>query len=112
MLDVSRLVLIIYAVLMLVGGVMGYVSAKSVPSLIAGLSSGVLLGIAWFVARANPKPGLGFAIVVAIGLAVFFAKRVLDTGKFMPSGALCIVSVISVIIFVVGLLQKSGGTSN
>jgi uncharacterized membrane protein (UPF0136 family) len=66
-----------YGVVSLVGGVMGYVKAKSRASLIAGGASGVsLLGSA---AAATVYPVAGFAIASAISLAlvVRFARSAL-----------------------------------
>ena len=91
-------VLVVYALLMAVGGVMGYVKGGSRPSLIAGLVSAVLLAIAWVVARSNPVAGWTTGAVIAVGLAVVFGMRLAKTGKMMPSGGLLAVSVIAAIL--------------
>jgi uncharacterized membrane protein (UPF0136 family) len=63
-----------YGVLSLVGGVMGYVKAKSRASLIAGGVSGlVLLGSA-ALATTQPVAGFVLASVVSVALVARFAK--------------------------------------
>jgi uncharacterized membrane protein (UPF0136 family) len=93
-------VLLIYAVLMVVGGAMG-MRAGSKASLIAGGSSGVLLLIAWGVTFVNLAAGLWAGAVIALLLTATFAGRVAKTRKFMPSGMLLAVSLIATIMLIV-----------
>jgi len=91
----GQIALGVYAVLLAVGGVIGYTKAGSRPSLIAGLGSAVAALLALVVSRQNPSWGMGLGALVAILLAVFFGYRfVVKTRKFMPAGLLAVVSVV------------------
>ena len=91
---VGQLVLGIYAVLLAVGGVIGYTKAGSRPSLIAGLGSAVAAILALLLSFQNPNWGMGLGALVAVLLAVFFGYRfAVKTRKFMPAGLLAVVSV-------------------
>ena len=79
-------VLLAYAVLMVLGGVMGK-RAGSKASLIAGVGSGVLLLVAWFVSMHHPVPGLVMGAVIAALLSATFGRRLAATRKLMPAGA-------------------------
>jgi uncharacterized membrane protein (UPF0136 family) len=87
-------VLLAYGVLMVVGGLMG-ARAGSRASLMAGTGSGVVLLIAWFVARTHPAVGLWTGAVVSLLLCVTFTIRVRKTGKLMPAGLLLAVSLVA-----------------
>jgi uncharacterized membrane protein (UPF0136 family) len=93
-----------YALLVAVGGVMGYVKAKSQQSLISGLVSGVLLAIAYGISLQNPMTGFAIAACAAIGLVIVFALRFRATGKFMPAGVLALFSLVAAGLFGYSLL--------
>ena len=87
----AQVILAGYALLLVVGGWIGYRKAKSRPSLIAGTSSGlVALLAAGLMIRDARAIWLGVALAVA--MLVVFAIRFAKTRKFMPSGMLGIVS--------------------
>lgn len=90
-------VLLIYAVLMVVGGAMG-MRAGSKASLIAGGSSGVLLLIAWGVTFVNLGAGLWAGAVIALLLTFTFLGRMAKTRKLMPSGMLFALSLIAMVL--------------
>lgn len=96
--------ILIYGVLVLLGGVMGYLKAKSQMSLYSGIGSGVALLVAWFVSRQNPQLGLGIAAVIGLVLFVVFVKRFSTTRAFMPAGMMMVFSLAATALFVVGLL--------
>jgi uncharacterized membrane protein (UPF0136 family) len=104
-LDIS---LIVYALIMLGGGIGGYVSAKSMPSLISGILSGIFLFTAVFLARNNPKMGYGLAALTALILIGVFIRRYMETGKMMPSGGLIGLSTLMLILLIVGHFLKKG----
>ncbi len=85
----------IYAVLLAVGGIIGYTKAGSRPSLIAGLASAVAALLALGLSYRNATLGMGVGALVALLLAVFFGYRFLaKTRKFMPAGLLAVVSLV------------------
>jgi uncharacterized membrane protein (UPF0136 family) len=71
---VAKAYYLIFAILTLVGGIMGFVKAKSSASLIAGGVSGALLVVASVMLPHRP------VVAYVIGLTV----SVLLTGKFLP----------------------------
>ena len=97
--DLARNSLLILSVFVLVGGVIGYLQAKSKASLIAGVISSVLLGAAFSISLTHPEPGMIFGTVVTVLLDVVFGIRLAKTKKFMPAGMLLsLCGVVSVIL--------------
>ncbi|HLJ20318.1 MAG TPA: TMEM14 family protein [Stellaceae bacterium] len=82
----ARIIIAVYAVLMLGGGFMGYAKAHSSGSLIAGIVSAVLLGVAWFLAGQQPRLGFGLGAAVAVGLVILFANRVREIAAGITPG--------------------------
>jgi uncharacterized membrane protein (UPF0136 family) len=89
----GQIALAIYAVLLAVGGIIGYTKAASRPSLIAGLASALAAVVALALSFQNARLGMGLGSAVAALLLLFFGYRfALKTRKFMPSGLLAVVS--------------------
>jgi uncharacterized membrane protein (UPF0136 family) len=95
----------IYALVVLLGGVMGYVKAKSQVSLFSGVGSGIGLLVAWFVSRQTPVVGLGLATFIALVLFVVFIIRFFRTRAFMPAGLMMVFSLAATVIFLLGLVS-------
>lgn len=89
---------IAYGVLAIVGGIIGYVQAKSKASLISGIISGLLLIIAGVMQLQGQGLGLILAIVVTIALIVVFAIRLAKTRKFMPAGLMTALGVAALVV--------------
>jgi len=90
------LLLYIYGILLIVGGAMGYVKARSVPSLVAGLVCGViaiLIGLN-YTQRWAPIS----ALILAIILIVLMGRRYLNTRKAMPALLIVVLSVIVALV--------------
>jgi uncharacterized membrane protein (UPF0136 family) len=90
---IQILAAILYGSLAIAGGAMGYVKARSKPSLISGLASGILL----LVAAAMQWQGLAFGLllaqVVTAALVLVFALRLFKTRKFMPAGLMLVAGI-------------------
>jgi uncharacterized membrane protein (UPF0136 family) len=77
-----------YGVLVLVGGAIGYVKAKSRASLIAGIALGTLLGAAaGLLVTGSPVAAATLGLVSALALIGRFLPAFLRTKKVMPAGA-------------------------
>jgi uncharacterized membrane protein (UPF0136 family) len=92
---VGHAALAIYALLLAVGGVIGFVKARSRPSLIAGVASAVAALMALGLSLMGIRFGLPLGMTLAIVLFVFFGYRYALRGrKFMPSGLMAVVSLV------------------
>lgn len=94
----------VYAVLLAVGGVMGYVKAKSRPSLIAGIGSAVAAIATLAAVRLAPAVGYPLGALLAVALLGFFGPRFARSRKFMPAGLMAILSLIVLAVMVTAAL--------
>lgn len=106
MIGPAKIYFIVFGLLTIVGGVMGYVKAGSTASLIAGSVSGILLLLAAFLLPGNLAVGLGLAAVVSIALAGKFLPAFIKTGQVMPAGLMSVLSVIGFIMAIVAWMRK------
>lgn len=98
------LIIALYGLLVAIGGIIGYVKARSQASLVAGVGSGVVLWIAAYITLTNAINGLILAVCIAGELLVFFSLRWAKTRKFMPAGLMAILSLVATIAFIAVLL--------
>lgn len=93
-------ILWIYLVVLLAGGVLGFVKGKSRISLVMSLIFGVLIVLA-----ALGRLGSVFAgDVILVVLTVVFAKRFQKTRKFMPSGIMTLLTIAALLVRAMMLL--------
>jgi uncharacterized membrane protein (UPF0136 family) len=92
---IGHVTLAIYAALLAVGGVMGFVKARSHASLVSGLLSAGFALVALGLALAKYRWGLPLGSALAVVLFVLFGYRyALRSRRFMPSGLLAVVSLV------------------
>ena len=91
---------IAYGIITLIGGLIGYIKAKSQASLISGVISGTLLIICGLLQLQGQSWALILARILTLILIVVFALRLKKTGKFMPAGIMLTLGVISLILMV------------
>jgi len=104
--DATKLYFLVFGALTIIGGIIGYVKAGSLPSIIAGAITGVLLLVAGFLLPENRVAGLATAFVVSLLLAAQFVPKFIRAGKVMPAGMMSILSVIGLIVAIVAWLKK------
>jgi uncharacterized membrane protein (UPF0136 family) len=106
MIGPAKIYFIIFGLLTIIGGVMGYVRAGSMASIIAGSVSGILLLVAAYLMGNNAVAGLALAAVVSILLAGRFVPAFMKNGEFMPAGMMSVLSVIGIIMAIVAWMKK------
>ena len=104
--DPTRLYFLIFGALTIIGGVIGYAKAGSLPSIIAGAVTGVLLLVAAWILPSNRTAGLVTALIISLLLAAQFVPKFIRTGKVMPAGLMSILSVIGLVVAIVAWLKK------
>ena len=104
--EAAKIYFIIFGILTIAGGGVGYVKAGSVASIIAGCIAGVLLLLAAFLLPEHHAIGVSTALVVSLLLALQFVPKFLRTGKVMPAGMMAILSAIGIIAAIVAWVKK------
>ncbi len=102
--SVANIAVIVYGVLAIVGGVMGYKSAGSKVSLISGSISGVILLVAGIASLLEQDWGLTLGSIVSAVLIIVFLSRLWKTRKFMPAGLMIIAGAIVLVVTVPQIL--------
>jgi len=102
----AKIYFIVFGILTIAGGVVGYVKAGSMASIVAGGMTGVLLLAAAFLLPEYRIVGLATAGIVSLLLAAQFVPKFLRTGRVMPTGMMSILSVIGIIVAIVAWLKK------
>lgn len=90
--------IIAYGLFVILGGIMGYQKANSVPSLVMGAIFGILLIISSVAMLKENMPGFYIAISLTVILMLFFAYRFFVTQNFMPAGMMSMVSCLVAIV--------------
>ena len=88
-----------YGVIMMLGGIMGYVKVGSKASLLSGVGMGLTLLASGYGVWHGSREALIASVVIAALLVALFAIRLAKTKRFMPAGVLAILSLAAVIIF-------------
>ena len=98
MLPFAKIYFIVFGLLTIVGGYLGYSRAGSMASLIAGSVSGLLLAAGGWLLRADATPiNIGLALISAL-LLFRFGGAFLKTQAFMPAGLMSALSLVGLIL--------------
>jgi len=91
-------IVLIYASLVLIGGIIGYLRMGSYASLLSGGLFGILLYLTTFGMCKGKKIGYTGALILSIILEGFFTWRFAKTLQFFPAGFLGLFSLAVIII--------------
>ena len=106
MLGAAKIYFIVFGILTIAGGILGYVKAGSVVSIIAGSISGVLLLVAACLMPDHQAAGLIVALIVSVLLAGQFVPKFFSTHKVMPAGLMSVLSVLGIVVAIAAWLRK------
>ena len=104
--EISKFVSYIYGVLLVVGGLMGYLQAHSNISLIMGIVSGALVLFAIKMGSKNPQTGYLFIAAISLILSIFSLMRFKVTQAFFPMGFLLVLSATTFAVVALSFMQK------
>jgi uncharacterized membrane protein (UPF0136 family) len=104
--EAAKIYFIAFGVLTIVGGIVGYLKAGSMASIIAGSITGVLLLVAAFLLPEHRAIGLATAFIISLLLAAQFVPKFIRTGRVMPAGMMSILSVIGLIAAIFAWVKK------
>ena len=88
-------VLWIYIVLLLVGGLIGFLKAGSKVSLITSAVAAAALIMTAIPGLLGPRVARALADIIMAALLVVFAIRLTKTRKFMPSGLMLAITILA-----------------
>ena len=106
MLGAAKVYFIVFGILTIAGGVVGYVKAGSMASIIAGSISGLLLLLAAWLMPDHQAAGLIVALVVSVLLAGRFVPIFFQKHQVMPALLMSVLSVIGIIVVIAAWLRK------
>jgi len=89
-----EVILWLYLVVLLAGGVFGFVKAKSAVSLVTAVVFGALLALA----AGHVIPGAYTGDVILTALVGVFAWRFQKTKKLMPAGVMTLVTIAALLV--------------
>ena len=93
------IVILLYGLLVLGGGIIGYTASGSMASVIAGGAFGLgLLASSLGVLRGKDM-GFLMAPILTVLLTAFFGYRFMQSGEFMPSGLMGVISLVALVLY-------------
>jgi uncharacterized membrane protein (UPF0136 family) len=108
-LNIARIVLFVFAAVLIVGGIAGYVKTQSVPSLAAGIVCGGLGLAAGILLPTKPQLALILGIVGAVLAAGGMIPRLKKAeNKLWPSGTVVAASVVTLVVSIAALATSKG----
>jgi uncharacterized membrane protein (UPF0136 family) len=102
----AKIYFLVFGVLTIAGGIMGYVKAGSVISIVAGAITGILLIVAGAILPAYRELGLGLGLFTSAILAGQFIPRTLRTRRLVPGGLMTLLSVIGIVIAIAAWIRN------
>jgi uncharacterized membrane protein (UPF0136 family) len=102
----TALVVTFFGLLTALGGYIGYLTAQSMPSLIAGSLVGFLLLVSGLSMMQKSVLGYFAACLLSAMMLFFFGYRFLNTGKLAPAGIMALISFAVFTLLILSKLRK------
>ena len=93
------IVILVYGLLVLGGGIVGYTASGSMASVIAGGASGLGLLASGLGVLRGKDMGFLMAPILTVLLTAFFGYRLVQSGEFMPSGLMTALGFVTLILY-------------
>jgi uncharacterized membrane protein (UPF0136 family) len=93
------IVILLFGLLVLGGGIVGYSTAGSMASLIAGSAFALGLLVSGLGVLKRKKLGFVFAPFITVLLTAFFAYRLVLSGDFIPSGLMGVLGLVALVLY-------------
>ena len=106
MLEPAKVYFFVFGILTIAGGIVGYIKAGSMISIVAGFITGILLIAAGYVLPEQRQLGLCLGLITSLLLAIQFIPRVLRSRRMVPGGIMSLLSVGGIILAVAAWLGK------
>lgn len=87
-------VLVLYSAIMILMGLQGYFSSQSLPSLIGGVTIGLLMLGTVALSLTNPRPARIGAAILSGAVLVWFLRGYFENRNFYPAGFIAILTFI------------------
>jgi uncharacterized membrane protein (UPF0136 family) len=100
---------ITYAIMLFIGGLIGFFKAHSTASLLTGTISSVIVISAWQLCSKKPRAGYLFISAISLILFMFFLIRFTKSYAFMPGGLMLILSTITLLASTMGYFEVNKG---
>ena len=91
----KSLIIFIYAVLVLGGGLIGYAVAGSIASIVASSAFATILFITGYLVSIGNKLAYDLTLFVILFLTAFFGYRFFLSYKMMPGGVMSLISALT-----------------
>ncbi len=98
MIDVAKIYYVIFGLLTMAGGLMGFLKSKSTVSLVAGGTSGILLLVASYLLPEKLQPALILGLIVSVLLAGKFVPDFIHKKAIVPGGLMALLSIAGIVV--------------
>jgi uncharacterized membrane protein (UPF0136 family) len=88
------------------GGLIGFLKAKSIPSLVAGGVSGALLIVAGILSTSSPRNAAILGGIVSLLLLGRFLPAFLKSKAFMPAGMVSLLTIGCIVTVILAFTAK------
>jgi len=95
----TGIVISLFGLLVLGGGIIGNTNTANIASLIAGSASGLGLLASGLGVLRRKELGFVFAPFITVLLTAFFAYRLVLSGDFIPSGLMGILGLVALVLY-------------